>query len=220
MSTKPRILLVATALVMLSTCRRPSVPGTIQDLLSSRAIRSYQVVSLDGKPSLALEYSIAGSLLGEWSGISAEVKAAAQLLQTEAESRDLRAVRIAVRSSDDVAVFDWRRNEQGHWDDVWRDITEVRLLPGDGRIGVGRVEQLRDADGAWMSISYLTEVDLTRKDEVRDQARRVLSVFAEGAAASGVRKVLLSARSRLHGGVRVGVTFVWDDTDKQWVGRY
>lgn len=199
----------------------PSVPPAIQEALVSREILNYRQDVLDGVPTLVLDYLTEATLLKDWSTITGEVARVWEVLRSEADRQQLRAARITVKTASDVATFDYRRSEGGGWEETRRDLVDVRAVPGGGRIGLRSVQQLQDGDGPWMSITYVTELDLAKqKNAVRDEANRVLSLYLDRAQTSGARKVLLFPSNRVHGGVSVGLLYVRDDATGKWDPRF
>jgi hypothetical protein len=214
-SARARSAWIALALLVSACAKRPDVPAAINDALGSRRILSYREDSLDSTSTLVLEYETKENLLDDWERIVGEVARISEPLQAEADRKRLPGVRIMIRSVRDYTTFDFRRSENG-WKEVWRDIISVHEMPGGGKIGLRSLEEHRDARDPWMSIAYITELDLKEQLAVRDEAAMVLSMYSERATSFGARSVLVSPSDRARAGTSIGLTFERDDPSGAW----
>jgi hypothetical protein len=211
-----RSLLAALTMLMWACAGARDVPAPIAAELRSREILIFQEESLEGVPTLVLAYRTQEPLFEAWPKIANEVAQVSPHLKAEADRRQLRGVRIVVRTPSDASVFDFRRSAEG-WKDVWRDLLEVRRLPSGRSIGLQSIVENNDGDGQTLTISYVTTLSLSeQRAAVREEARSVLEAYSDKAERSGAQKVLVTPSSRLHDGVSVGLVFVREKSSGAW----
>jgi hypothetical protein len=212
------VALVAAAATAALGCRDMSdgTPPSIREALRDRQIISVEQAELDGTPTLILAYRFHADLISNWADVVADVALVREPLQREAERLGLPAARIEIKSPSDLISMDFRRLSEGNWDEPRRAL-EVRTLPGGGRIGIRRVRQRVDEDEPWMSVSYVTQLDLKEEQEaVRTEAKEILSLFKEEAERAGIRKMLIRPTDRIHRGTSVGLVYRLDPATGSW----